>query len=111
MELTVVTIADFNDPKLREALAFRNDEYVPCILYLGPFYHHFGLLRMMVMKREMQEGYVIPPHLELDEATKEAHFVDGDVVLGINLFARDAYPGDTAETIAMCAADGTQILQ
>jgi hypothetical protein len=77
-------IGVFKDPEYRKLLrSIRNDQ-VPCIIYLGPYWHLLGVNRTMVRDRNIGLGYIIP---------------NVGYIMGTQLIGRDSYPNETEEQI------------
>jgi hypothetical protein len=109
VRLHCLEISGFNDPNYIKLISQPMKDYVPFIVYFGPFCHIFGFLREMLAARKVIDVIVLP-HLEVDPVTGP-YFVDGYVESGPYLFARDQYPGETEEQIAAYAADGVYIMR
>lgn len=82
--ITNLDIGGFRDPEYQKLLRSCPFNQIPCIIYLGPFWHYLGVNRLMCQRRDIGIGFAIPGI---------------GYSMGMQMYGRDSYPGETEEKI------------
>lgn len=83
IRIMCLTIDGLEDTKYQELLRSCQIGMFPCEITIGPFWHYFGVDKIMCNKRHLGMGYIIP----------------FGYAMGIKLFGRDAFPDEDEATI------------
>ena len=89
ISIVCLDIDNVQDNNYKEVLRSCQEGMCPCEISLGPFWHYLGFDKLMCKNRTIGVGYVLP---------------DG-YIIGIKMFARDAYPDETDEKILKIEKD------
>ena len=85
-----LTIDGLDDPKYKEFILSCPNDMIPCEINMGPIWHYTGINRVMFKHRQIELAF---------EVINLNSFPSIELVMGITLLGRDAYPDETTEEI------------